>query len=308
MSSASEHENDRQEPRPKPPRRWLQFSLSTLLAVTALAAGGAMAWRVYLEPYRRQRETMRLIEDLGGSYQTTAADKWLRRLFGDDFQNITSVDLAVCDDPAQYIEQVASLPALETLTVGGPAFTDEHLRRLQGLATLRQLRLDCAEVSEAELAALREKLISVVVYDYRTIFDALLTDILTSPSLQSDREFYGTPGDKQFALFSSAGYGIHWRKSYLPRIEGFEGRHLDEGAEVDRSGPRLLGIRLNVFDLDAKPASAAPELFSGQIQVSLFNAGGNGGQPAPIGGCMVFYGVEQEGEAVSVKFRSSLDP
>ena len=46
----------------KPRRRWFQFSLRTLLIVVTLVAGLLVAWRVYVvEPYRRQRETMKLV-------------------------------------------------------------------------------------------------------------------------------------------------------------------------------------------------------------------------------------------------------
>ena len=38
----------------KPRRRWLQFSLRTLLIAVTLVAGLLVAWRVYVEPYRRQ--------------------------------------------------------------------------------------------------------------------------------------------------------------------------------------------------------------------------------------------------------------
>ncbi len=89
--------NDDHEPRANPRKRWFQFGLSTLLALTALAAVGAMAFRVYVEPYRRQRGTMALIEKLGGRYETVAADGWLRTLFGEDFQNVNLVDLAPSD-------------------------------------------------------------------------------------------------------------------------------------------------------------------------------------------------------------------
>ena len=51
---------------PKPRLSWFQFSLRTLLIVVTLVAGLLVAWRVYVEPYRRQRETMKLIEELGG--------------------------------------------------------------------------------------------------------------------------------------------------------------------------------------------------------------------------------------------------
>ena len=40
----------------KPRRRWFQFSLRTLVIVVTLVAGLLLAWRVYVEPYRRQRE------------------------------------------------------------------------------------------------------------------------------------------------------------------------------------------------------------------------------------------------------------
>ena len=52
-------------------RRYLQFSLRTLLILVTLVVGLLVAWRVYyVEPYRQQRETMKLIEELGGSYKT----------------------------------------------------------------------------------------------------------------------------------------------------------------------------------------------------------------------------------------------
>jgi internalin A len=163
MGKPSEQENH-EKPRKKPRRRWFQFGLSTLLAVTALAAGGAMAFRVYVEPYRRQRETMALIEKLGGSYQTTAADKWLLWLFGDDFQNITLVDLANCDEPEAYLDQIAALPAVEVLIVGGNEFSDEHLRRLHRLGALRGLVLDTTSVTNDGLCALRTFLPEFDVY------------------------------------------------------------------------------------------------------------------------------------------------
>ena len=90
-----------------------------LIAVT-LVAGLLVAWRVYVEPYRRQRETMTLIEELGGSYKTEpGGPAWMRDWFGtDNFQDIVLVDLADCDAPEKYLGQIALLPRLETLVVG----------------------------------------------------------------------------------------------------------------------------------------------------------------------------------------------
>ncbi len=38
----------------KPKRRWFQFSLRSMLVAITLAAGLLVAWRGYVEPYRRQ--------------------------------------------------------------------------------------------------------------------------------------------------------------------------------------------------------------------------------------------------------------
>ncbi len=43
----------------KPRRRWFQFSLRSLLIAVTLAAGLLVAWRAYVEPYRRQTSRFR---------------------------------------------------------------------------------------------------------------------------------------------------------------------------------------------------------------------------------------------------------
>jgi len=43
----------------KPRRRWFQFSLRSLLIAVTLVAGLLMAWRAYVEPYRRQTTRFR---------------------------------------------------------------------------------------------------------------------------------------------------------------------------------------------------------------------------------------------------------
>ncbi len=152
-------------------RRWYQFGLSTLLGLVTLAAVGAWAWDRYLEPYRRQRQAKAVIEKLGGRCQTVQADDWLQRLLGQDLQNVTLVDVGGCDDPAAYLDHVAALPALETLAVGGSAFSDEHLARLCRAGSLRGLVLDGTSVTADGLESLRAALPQLDVYtsQHRTI-------------------------------------------------------------------------------------------------------------------------------------------
>ena len=113
----------------------MQISLRTLLVIVTIVAIVAGAWRWYEEPFRRQRQAMRIIEQVGGSYKTVAAaPAWLRGLLGEGrFQNIILVNVADCDSPDAYLDLVVSLPALETLVVGGTAFEDRHLKTTSGL-------------------------------------------------------------------------------------------------------------------------------------------------------------------------------
>src|SRR5438132_8923321 len=130
MSSAGSNRTASREPRLRV-RGWFQFRLRTLLLVVALIAVLLTAFRSFIEPYQQQRRSMELVQRLGGSFHTAEAESWQRRLFGADFQNLTLVNLADSDEVDRYLPYVAHLPRLETLVVGGDAFTDEHLGRLR---------------------------------------------------------------------------------------------------------------------------------------------------------------------------------
>ena len=145
---------------PKPRRRWFQFSLRTLLIAVTLVAGLLVAWRVYVEPYRRQRETVALIKELGGSYTTEpSGPSWLRGLFGDKtFQNIIRISLPGKDrdaeiaDLARHLEGLASL---RTLDLSLTDVTDAGLAYLNELTILHTLDLSLTDVSDAGLAHLK---------------------------------------------------------------------------------------------------------------------------------------------------------
>ena len=142
--------------------------------------------------------------------------------------------------------------------------------------------------------------------DRRAIFDALLEHVLSDSSLQSSREFYGTPGDRKFALVSDKGYGISWPDWYVPSVDNFESVQIGEGSAAEPERPRLLGIRLDKFNLDHKSEHFA--LIDGQIEVTIFNAGGSGGELPPIGGCSVYFDAKRTANKWAVEYKGALDP
>lgn len=149
--------------RPQPRRRWFQFRLLTLLLVVTGVALSLGAWRMCIEPYREQRRTADLVAKLEGRTVMSEGVNWLP-YFGKDLQNLVLIDVANRDDPAEYLDAVAALPALETLVVGGPKFGDKQLRRLHRLHSLRGLVLDSTEVTDAGLAELQQALPALEVY------------------------------------------------------------------------------------------------------------------------------------------------
>jgi internalin A len=125
---------------PKPRRRWLQFSLRTLM-VLMLVFGCAFGWLAYeIKQARDQRNTVKAFDELGGwvSCEPTSAGMirtavaWVGKLLGEDL----SVD--VC---AVYL--------------ANNAVTDAELDHLRGLTQLRQLFLHSTQVTDAGLEHLR---------------------------------------------------------------------------------------------------------------------------------------------------------
>jgi hypothetical protein len=148
----------------KSKRRWFQYRLRSLMLFTTLAAGATLAWRSWLEPHHRQRQTMALIERLGGNYQTTQAPSWLSHVLRYNVKNVVCVDLtAIAPPPAEYLADVSRLPQLEELSVAGLAFGDDELRRLHRVKSLRGLVLNSTSVTDEGVAALAESLPQVAI-------------------------------------------------------------------------------------------------------------------------------------------------
>ena len=102
----------------------------------------------------------------------------------------------------------------------------------------------------------------------------LILDVLKNPLLKSTRDFYGSPGDKHYALLDSDTW--KWSVDSRPKFSSYQ------VAPAKKEGQRLLGIRVDKFE---------PE--TGYVTVTLTNAGGSA-NGAAIGGCTLRFKARQE--------------
>ena len=178
--------------RPKPRRRWFQFSIRSLLLLTAAVAAIFAFW---VRPALEQRA---VLQSLRGHYTYVTYDvprhlstgqptprfvpRWLiDRLGIDFFANITGLEVYNAND--DVLLRLTALPRLNELLLHGTDFTtdeglssvgklgqlqvlglshtktnDTRLKHLRGLKKLEQLELSDTSVSEAGLAALKQAL------------------------------------------------------------------------------------------------------------------------------------------------------
>jgi len=120
------------------------------------------------------------------------------------------------------------------------------------------------------------------------ILPVLVADVLKNPRLKTTREFYGTPGDKRFALVNSDAW--IWLKEMEIDAPGYK------LTPANRAGQRLLGVRVDRFQEAEKPGGNAA------ISVTLLNAGGNV-NGAAIGGCTVRYAARRTKKGWAVELQ-----
>ena len=144
--------------KPKPKRRWLQFSLRTMMLVVTVFC----IWMgFYVKQVREQRIAIEAILELDGSisyydyedgYLTTRSyvPAWLRQFFGEDyFSSVVEVGLT---DLNVYHKVRAGLPVRSD----DIAITDADLAHVKRLTKIRRLSLSYAQISDAGLAELRD--------------------------------------------------------------------------------------------------------------------------------------------------------
>ena len=144
----------------KPKRRWLQFSLRTLL-VLMLVCGCALGWlRHEVQRARAQREAAKPLEELGGDvvYNRVGGPVayWLGQLLGEDLDfepTVVSLDGTPVTDAG--LTHLKGLPQLRTLILSHSKITDAGLVHLKGLPQLQTLILNHSEVTDAGLEHLQ---------------------------------------------------------------------------------------------------------------------------------------------------------
>ncbi len=154
----------------KPKRRWYQFSLRTLLVFVLLFSIGMSWFAVKLQPARRQRAAVQVIEELGGwvlydgELEAFLSPKsgpppWLKKLLGPDyFADVTQVYFYEGVDAKDFdalFERLKQLPELRQLAIYNSPITDAELEHLKGMTSLERLSLVDAWVTDAGLEHLK---------------------------------------------------------------------------------------------------------------------------------------------------------
>jgi Leucine-rich repeat (LRR) protein len=149
---------------PEPRRRWLQYSLRTLLALM-LVIGCGLAWFAHkIQQAWAQREAVKAIEELEGlvSYEDVSSSTrrttvvWVGKLLGEDLSgDVLYVDLSETQVTDAGLKHLRGLTQLQVLTLDSTQVTDAGLEHLRGLTQLRELQLTNTQVTDAGLGHLR---------------------------------------------------------------------------------------------------------------------------------------------------------
>ncbi len=145
--------------------------------------------------------------------------------------------------------------------------------------------------------------------EQKTILDAVLEYVLTDPDLKDTREFYGNPRGHTFTLVDNSISGVAWPQWFRPSLRGFTYIEADD-IPTDPNSARLLGIQLDKFSMPDGEENTRDErsFFDGDIQVTLSNAGGDGGGSIHTGGCIGYFDVVRDEFGWTVKCNGWIDP
>ena len=178
----------------KPRRRWLQFSLRTLL-VLMLVAGAGVGWfahevrqtrahreavkaaenarkvadmaRMEAETQTMAAERQRMAAERAADEATMAARKAVAETAESEIQKlggrVTGLDLSATKVTDAGLVHLEGLTQLQTLNLGATSITDAGLAHLEGLTQLHELDLSSTKVTDAGVAELKKALPEVAI-------------------------------------------------------------------------------------------------------------------------------------------------
>jgi len=153
-------------PTSKPRRRWLQFSLRTLM-VLVVVFGVGLGWLAHeVHQARQQREALKAITlrhpwvsyaPNGSRRKIETGLAWLRELVGEEelFKTLIEVGFVGHQTTDAGLVHLKGLTQLRRLYLGDNDVSDAGLVHLRGLTSLKLLNLRGTLVTDAGLAHLR---------------------------------------------------------------------------------------------------------------------------------------------------------
>ena len=143
----------------KPKRRWLRFSLRSLMLLMALIAV-LFGWAIHKA--REQGIAVAALKEMGCVVQYNDGQRsptvleWLRKLLGEgEFRSVTDLYGERSQITDAGLESLRGLTLLHELYLAETQVTDAGLVHLQGLSQLRHLELDRTHVTDAGLVNLK---------------------------------------------------------------------------------------------------------------------------------------------------------
>jgi hypothetical protein len=170
-------------------RRWLTFSMRTLLIVMTLICVG-IGWK--MNQVWNVRRVVAEIQRLGGvvtyvhelgvaPLAEPPGPKWLRRIAGDIFfEEVAQVQIDNDQANDETLGLIAKLPRIESLMVTSNAITDDGLASLADASKLIVLELQSAKVTPSGYLHLKglRNLKTLVFRDNNKFNDSCLPEIL----------------------------------------------------------------------------------------------------------------------------------
>ena len=147
---------------PKRRRRWLQFSIRSLLLLTLFWGVLLSAWKIYLSPWYLNGQAIENLQSTGASFRAEAATGpgWIRWFVGEDnFVNVTTVEIIEFTQPeklAEALEATGTFRHLKKLVVVRCCAPGDALVHLRSLTDMKDLFIKETPIGDRGMRHLRE--------------------------------------------------------------------------------------------------------------------------------------------------------